>query len=561
MPGKLRSKAILEGRDDVYYLRLALLKPMGITKEEFERPLVAVVNCWNEALPGVYHLREVAEKVKAGIRAAGGTPFEFNTIAICDGLANAHVGMRYVLPSRDVIAASIELMVEANQFDAVVAVGNCDKIVPGMLMALARLNLPSLMVTGGYMLPGRFRGRTVVTSDVTKSYGALVAGRMSREEYEAMVGACCPTPGACPGMWTANTMSVIAEALGMTLPGNATVSAVDSRLYELAYRAGVRVVELLEEGIRPSDVMTYEAFENAVKVLMAVGGSTNAVLHIPAIARELGIKVDLDLFDRASREVPTIVGVNPISTFTFKDFDEAGGVRAVMKLIEDRLHLDVLTVSGKRLKELLADVKPSPSPEGVIRPPDNPFFREGAIAVLRGNLAPKGAIVKQSAVDPSMLRHVGPARVFDCEEEAVRAVLDGKIDRGDVIVIRYEGPKGGPGMREMYSILQILDGMGLSSSVALVTDGRFSGSNRGGAIGHVSPEAVEGGPIAVVRDGDEVEIDIPARRLSLRVDDAEIKERLREWRPPAPKVKKGFLAIYSRIVGPTSEGAPLIPPG
>jgi len=554
---KLRSKRILRGRDDIRGLRLGLMEAMGFTREEFDRPLVAVANCWNELLPGSYHLREVAEKVKDGVRAAGGTPFEFNTIAVCDGIAQGHVGMKYVLPSRDIIAASIEIMVEANQLDALVAIGTCDKIVPGMLMAVARLNIPSIVFTGGYMLPGDFRGRPTLASEITMAYGTYKTGKLSKEDFELLIDSCCPTPGACPGMWTANTMCVASEALGMSLPGNSTTPAVGSRIAKLAKEAGSKILELLEHETKPSDIMTYEAFENCVRVILAVGGSTNACLHIPAIASELGITMGLDLFEKLSKETPCICGVNPISMFTMKDLDESGGLPAVMKLMEEKLNVDVLTTSGRTLRDNLKDSKVFPSPTGVVRPLDSPFYKEGGIAVLKGNLAPDGAIVKQAAVSPQMLKVTGASRVFDSEEDAVEALLSGEIKPETIMVIRYEGPKGGPGMREMYDILQMLVGMGLSESVALVTDGRFSGSNKGGAIGHVSPEAVEGGPLAIVRDGDLIEIDIPGRRLNLKLPDEEIKERLRIWKAPEPKIKKGILALYSKIAESADKGATL----
>jgi dihydroxy-acid dehydratase len=553
----LRSRSILEGRDDIRGLRLGLMEAMGFTREEFSRPLIGIANCWNEILPGSFHLREIACRVKDGVRVAGGTPFEFNTIAVCDGIAQGHVGMKYVLPSRDIIALSVEIMVEAHQFDGLVAICTCDKIVPGMLMAIARLNIPSIVVTGGYMIPGVFKGAPRLISEVTAAYGAYKAGKISREDFELLIDSCCASPGACAGMWTANTMCVIAEALGMSLPGNSTTPAVGSRILKTAFNAGRIVVELLNRNIKPSDIMTYEAFENAVRILMATGGSTNACLHIPAIASELNVKIDLELFDKISRETPCICGVNPISSFTMKDLDEAGGIPAVMKIIEDKLNLNVLTVTTKTLRENLKGVTASPSPTGVIRPLSNPFFNEGGIAILKGNLAPKGAVVKQSAVSPGMLRVVGPARVFNSEEEAVKALLNGEIKPGDIMVIRYEGPKGGPGMREMYDILQILLGMGLSESVSLVTDGRFSGSNRGGAIGHVSPEAAEGGPIAVVQDGDIIEIDIPGRRLDVKLPDEEIRGRLEKWKPPELKARRGILTLYSKIAESADKGAVL----
>ncbi|MEM2194239.1 MAG: dihydroxy-acid dehydratase [Candidatus Methanomethylicia archaeon] len=553
----LRSKRIIKDRDDIRGSRLGLMEAMGFTREEFNRPLIGIANCWNEILPGSFHLREVACRVKDGVRLAGGTPFEFNTIAVCDGIAQGHVGMKYVLPSRDIIASSIEIMVEAHQFDALVAICTCDKIVPGMLMAIARLNIPSIVVTGGYMIPGVFKGIPRLISEVTVAYGAYKTGKMSKEDFELLIDSCCASPGACAGMWTANTMCVITEALGMSLPGNSTTPAVGSRILKTAFNAGRMIMELLKNNIRPSDIMTYEAFENAIRVLMATGGSTNACLHIPAIASELNIEIDLELFNKISRETPCICGVNPISSFTMKDLDEAGGLPAVMKIIEDKLNLNVLTVTMKTLKKNLENIIASPSPTGVLRPLSNPFFNEGGIAILKGNLAPRGAVVKQSAVSPKMLKIAGPARVFDSEEDAVKALLNGEIKPGTIMVIRYEGPKGGPGMREMFDILQILLGMGLSESVALVTDGRFSGSNRGGAIGHVSPEAAEGGPIAVVQDGDIIEINIPERKLNVKLSDEEINRRLEKWKPPELKAKRGILTLYSKIVESADKGAVL----
>jgi dihydroxy-acid dehydratase len=551
----VRSRQLNVGRDDIRALRLGLFESMGFTRGEFDRPLVGVANSWNEILPGAFHLRKVASRVKDGIRAAGGTPLEFNTIGVCDGIAQGHVGMKYVLPSRDVVASSVEIMVEAHQLDALVAVGTCDKIVPGMLMAIARLNVPSIIVTGGYMTPGSFRGEPCLTSRISIAYGALKKGRISREDFELLVDSCCTSPGACAGMWTANTMCAIAEALGLSLPGNATTSAVSSRLLRTAFEAGDMVMKLLKNGIKPSDIMTCDAFENALTVLMATGGSTNACLHIPAIASELGLEIDLGLFDKISRQTPCICGVNPIARFTMKDLDEAGGLRSVMKLVENRLNLEVLTVNMKTLKENLENVGVHESTRGVIRPLDKPFYKEGGIAVLKGNLAPNGSVVKQSAVSPKMLRMKGPSRVFDSEEDAVKALLNDEINPGTIMVIRYEGPKGGPGMREMYDVLQILVGIGLSDSVALVTDGRFSGSNKGGAIGHVSPEAAEGGPIAIVRDGDIIEVDIPKRKLSLKLSGAEINERLKAWKPPRSTAQKGILKLYRKLVQSAANGA------
>ncbi len=551
----VRSKQLNVDRDDIRALRLGLIESMGFTREEFDRPLVGVANSWNEILPGAFHLSKVAGRVKDGIRTAGGTPLEFNTIGVCDGIAQGHVGMKYVLPSRDVIASSVEIMVEAHQLDALVAVGTCDKIVPGMLMAIARLNIPSIIVTGGYMTPGSFRGEPCLTSGISAAYGALQKGRILREDFELLVDSCCTSPGACAGMWTANTMCIMAEALGLSLPGNSTTSAVSSRLLKTAFEAGGMVMKLLKNGINPSDILTRDAFENAITVLMATGGSTNACLHIPAIASELGMKIDLGLFDKISRQTPCICGVNPIDRYTMKDLDEAGGLQSVMKLVENKLNLEVLTVTMKTLKENLENVVAHTSSKGVIRRLDRPFYKEGGIAVLKGNLAPNGSVVKQSAVSPKMLRMKGPSRVFDSEEDAVEALLNNEIHPGTVMVIRYEGPKGGPGMREMYDVLQILLGLGLSDSVALVTDGRFSGSNKGGAIGHVSPEAAEGGPIAIVKDVDIIEVDIPKRKLNLKLSGTEINKRLKVWKPPRPTAKKGILKLCQKLVHSAADGA------
>ncbi|MBC7109942.1 MAG: dihydroxy-acid dehydratase [Archaeoglobi archaeon] len=551
---ELRSKKIVENREDIYWERFGLWHAMGLTKEEFDAPLIGVANCWNEALPGSYHLRELAQRVKDGIRRAGGTPFEFHTIAICDGVAQGHVGMKYVLPSREIIAASVELMVEAHQFDAVVAIATCDKIVPGMLMALGRMNLPSIVLTGGYMLPGNYKGELVLASTITKKYGEVLTGKMSKEDYVKLAHSACPTCGACPGIWTANTMCVMTEALGMSLTGNSTTPAVGARISEMAYNAGKTVMRLLEKDIRPSDIMTREAFENAIMTLMAVGGSTNAVMHLTAIAHELGIEIPIDLFNEFSRRIPTICGMAPTTDkYSMKDLDEAGGLPAVWKEIEDELNLDALTVSGKTVGEIIKEADGIYG--GVIRRRSEPFYREGGIAILRGNLAPDGAVVKASAVSESMLTHEGEAKVFDREEDAMEAVMKGRVEEGDVLVIRYEGPKGGPGMREMYDILQVLDGMGLSSSVALVTDGRFSGSNRGGAIGHVSPEAAEGGPIALVRDGDIIRIDIPKRSLHVEISEEEMKERRENWRPPERRLRRGVLRRYQMLALSASKGA------
>lgn len=548
----MRSDEIPENSKHVKWERFALLKSVGVTREEFERPLVGIANTWNEAHPGTYHQRELVQRIKDGIRESGGTPFEFNTIALCDGLAQGHEGMKYILPHRDIIASSIEATVEANRFDALVCLGTCDKIVPGMVMSIARLDIPSIMVTGGYMLPGKFRGRTVLSSDATKKYGLMKDGVMERDDYIDMVGNCCPTPGACPGMWTANTMASISEALGISMKGNAAASAVSSKIKEISYKAGKLVMELFSEGLTASDILTGESLENAAKVLMATGGSTNATIHLPAIGNELGLKISKEFFKRCAEEIPTLCGVDPIGDYTMKDLDEAGGIPALMNEIEEDLNLNVRTVDAERLKDRL--VGSTRTSQEVIRTRENPYYSEGAIAVLEGNLAPDGAVVKQSAVDEKMLVHEGPARVFEGEEAAFKALMNDEVEEGDVIVIRYEGPKGGPGMREMFDILQVIDGKGMSDSVPVVTDGRFSGSNRGGTIGHVSPEAFDGGPIAFVKDGDEIEINIPERRLEMNVSERELQRRKKGWKPPEME-ETGLLFMYSKLASSPFEGA------
>jgi dihydroxy-acid dehydratase len=489
------------------------------------------------------------------VRAAGGVPFEFNTIAICDGLAQGHRGMCYSLPSRDLIADSIELMVEAHRFDALVMLPSCDKIVPGHLMAAARLNLPTIVVTGGPMRPGYWRGKQITIVDTREAIGRVKRGELSEAELVEMERASCPGPGTCAMIGTANTMAAVTEALGMSLPGCAMTHAEDALKVRLAEESGRRVMRLLQRKVRPSDIMTREAFENAITTIVALGGSLNTMLHLPAIAQELGIEIKIDKFDEISRRVPHLCALKPAGPHTMLDLQRAGGIPAVLKRLESVLNLSCLTVTGKTLGENLAGVEVE-DPE-VIRPLSKPVAREGAIAVLRGNLAPRGAVVRQVAVSPKMLRHEGPARVFDCLEDALKALDARKIKRGDVVVIRYEGPKGGPGMREQHAITSLLMGMGLGESVALVTDGRFSGSTRGPMVGHVSPEAAEGGPIAIVQDGDPIRIDIPGRKLELLVPAGEIEKRLGAWRAPSVEVK-GYLARYAKTVQSADKGATLV---
>ena len=551
---ELRSRKAYGGIEG--YNRRSLLKACGYTDEEINRPLVAVVNSWTTVVPGHVHLDKVAEGVEAGIRMAGGTPFQFHTIAVCDGIAMGQEGMRYSLPSRDVIAASIEIMVEAHKFDGMVLVGSCDKVVPGMLMAAAHLDIPAIVINGGPMLPGYFKGqRLTVSKGLELMFEAMWLGPSEQVMKEAMELSdyVCPGAGSCQGMYTANTMGCITEALGMSLAGSATVPAVDARRLRVAKHSGMQIIKLIEGDVRPHDIMVLKAFENAIRVDMALGGSTNTVLHLPAIASQLGIKISLEMLDKISRETPHICDMDPAGPYTVKDLDESGGVPAVLKELGDLVHQDALTVTGKTLEENLKGV--AVLNREVIRPKENPVHREGGIAVLKGTLAPEGAVVKQSAVDPEMLEFAGPAKIFDSEEDALNAIMKQAINLGEVIVIRYEGPRGGPGMREMLWPTAALMGTGLGTGVALVTDGRFSGATRGPCVGHVTPEAMNGGPIAAVRNGDIISINIPNRRLDLKIPEEELERRLKQWKPPEGKAKKGNLATYSKIVNPTSEGA------
>lgn len=535
----------------------SLLKADGLTDEEISRPLVAVVNSANEVIPGHLQLDAIADAVKAGIRMAGGTPLEFSTIGICDGIAMGHPGMRYSLASREVIADSIELVVQAHAFDAMVLIPNCDKIIPGMLMAAARLDIPTVVVSGGPMLAGRFRGKPVDLDTVFTSVGAVAAGEMSEEDLCALEDAACPTCGSCAGLFTANSMNCLTEAIGMGLPGNGTVPAVFSERLRLAKQAGMKIMELLERGITARRIMTREAVRNAMTLDMAFGGSSNTVLHLTAIAHEAGVPITLDDWAEVSKRTPNLVRISPASHYRIEDLYHAGGVTAILAELDKAglIERKARTVTGETMGEI---IKRSPGADGaVIRPIDDPYYPEGGLRVLRGNLAPRGAVVKQSAVAPEMRRHAGPARVFDSEEAAVDAILRGRIRPGDVVVIRYEGPKGGPGMREMLQPTSAISGMGLSSSVALITDGRFSGATKGPCIGHVSPEAAEGGPIALVEEGDTIEIDIDAGTVTLLVTEERLAMRRREWTAPEPKVTSGYLARYARFVGSADTGAVL----
>ncbi|HHV79972.1 MAG TPA: dihydroxy-acid dehydratase [Firmicutes bacterium] len=535
----------------------SLFYAMGYTPEELKKPLIAVVNAHNEIIPGHYHLDFIAYSVKRGILEEGGTPVEFPVIGICDGIAMNHTGMKYPLASRELICDSIEAMMIAHGFDGMVLIGNCDKIVPAMLMAAARLNVPAVYVSGGPMLAGWHKGKvTDLISGPFEGVGAYAAGKISLEELERLELDACPGCGSCAGLFTANSMNCIAEVLGLALPGNGTVPAVTGRRLQLANLAGHQAVKMWRKNVRPRDILTLDAFENAIAVDMAIGGSTNTVLHLMAIAHEARIPLSLDTFDRVSRQVPNLCKLSPAGKHHLEDLHKAGGIPAVLNRLAQLgvLHLDALTVGEKSIGEIAEEGRVLDS--DVIRPVEDPYLKEGGIAVLRGNLAPDGAVVKQSAVAPSMMRHEGPARVFDSEDEAFRAITGGQIRPGDVVLIRYEGPKGGPGMREMLSPTAALAGMGLDDKVALITDGRFSGGTRGASIGHVSPEAMEGGPICAVRDGDMISIDIPARRLELKISDSELQGRLASWKQPPIKATNGYyLHRYARLVSSASKGA------
>ena len=537
----------------------ALFKSMGYTDEEMRRPLVGIANSANSIIPGHIHLGKITEAVKTGVYMAGGTPIEFGTIGVCDGIAMNHTGMKYSLGSRELIADSIEIMATAHAFDAMVMVTNCDKIVPGMLMAAARLDLPTVVISGGPMLagrqPGNKTGAKIDLISVFEAVGAVHSGNMTEEELGVLEDSACPTCGSCAGMFTANSMNCLTEVIGMGLPGNGTIPSVMAARIRLAKQAGMKVMELLEKNITPSKVMTPQSFMNALTVDMALGCSTNTVLHLPAIANEAGIPIDLNMINEISKKTPHLCSLSPGGTHHIEDLNAAGGIQAVMKELADAglLNLDCITATAKTVKENLKTARVLDSE--VIRPMDNPYHKEGGLAILFGNLAPNGCVVKQSAVVDEMLRHQGPARVFDSEEDASAAIMDGKINKGDVIVVRYEGPMGGPGMREMLTPTSAIAGMGLDAHVALITDGRFSGGTRGAAIGHVSPEAMQKGPIAAVKEGDIIAIDIPGKTITLKLDDAEIAKRLEQWNAPELKIKKGYMARYARLVSSADQGA------
>lgn len=535
----------------------ALLRAAGLTARDIERPFIGVANSWNEIVPGHIHLKELAKSAKEGIKGAGGMPFEFNTIAICDGIAMGHEGMRASLPSREVIADSVELMAVAHQFDALVLLASCDKVVPGMLMAAARLDIPTIMVTGGPMAYGKLAGEIVDLATVFERVSQVKAAEMSEARLSQLESCACPGPGSCAGMFTANSMACITEALGMSLPGCATAPALAERKSQIAEESGRVIMKLVEEDIKPSSIMTRKAFENAGMVDLALGGSTNAALHIPAIAHEAGVDFTMKDFASLSSQIPHLVNMSPAGPLRMSHLHEAGGVPAVMKRLEDKLHLGCLTVTGHRIGSQLPEEVEDREALGevVIHTQKNPVHRMGGLAVLTGNLAPDGAVVKQTAVVKKMLRHSGPARVFDCEEDAIEAVDEGRIEAGEVIVVRYEGPVGGPGMREMLELTSRISGSGLDGKVALITDGRFSGATRGAAIGHVSPEAASGGLLAVLADGDEIEIDIPNGRLNVKLDEREIERRFIPWQRPISKFNLGALSRYALLVGSADRGA------
>ncbi|MCX9009831.1 MAG: dihydroxy-acid dehydratase [Candidatus Methanoperedens sp.] len=535
----------------------SLLKAVGLTDEEMELPFIGVINSWNEVVPGHIHLDKLAEAVKAGIRMAGGVPFEFNTIGICDGIAMGHTGMKNSLPSRELIADSIELMVEAHQFDGMVMIPTCDKIVPGHLMAAGRLDIPAIAVTGGPMMPGIVGDEPRDVISLFEAVGARGSNKISDLELKNLEDCSCCGAGSCAGLFTANTMACVTEALGLSLPGCGTAHAVDARKIRIAKQSGMRIIELVKKGITARQIVTAESLDNAIRVDMAIGGSTNTALHLPAIASEFGLGLPLSRFDELSKETPHLINLRPGGDRYLIDFERAGGVPAMMLRLYEKLSLDVLTVTGKSLRENLDDytiINPRANKE-IIATLDSPVHAEGGIAVLYGSLAPRGSVIKQTAVNEKMLRFSGPARVFDSEELAMKAIMGKKIKPGDCVVIRYEGPKGGPGMREMLSPTAAIAGMGLMDSVALITDGRFSGGTRGTCIGHVSTEAAEGGPIALVREGDIVEIDIPGRVLNLNIPEDELGRRRKAWKPPAPRVTKGYLARYQKQVGSADRGA------
>jgi len=534
----------------------SLLYATGISPSQMDKPFIGIASSFTDLIPGHTTMRELERAIEQGISAGGGVPFVFGVPGICDGIAMGHRGMQYSLPSRELIADEIESIAEAHALDGLVLLTNCDKITPGMLMAAGRLDIPAIVVTAGPMISGRYKGRRLsLVRDTFEAVGQYHAGKISEEELHELELRACPGPGSCQGLYTANTMACVTEALGMSLPGCATALACLAKKERIAYESGVRVVELVRQGITARKIMTREAFENAIRIDMALGGSTNTALHIPAIAYEAGVEVPLEIFDRISRETPNIAAIRPGGDYFMEDLEYAGGIPAVLKVLKNMLH-DLPTVSGLTIHQI-ADMAEVEDPE-VIRTPERAYRPEGGIAVLKGSLAPQGSVVKQTAVSPKVMRFEGRARVFNSEEEAMKAITSGNIKPGEVVVIRYEGPKGGPGMREMLAPTAAIVGMGLAESVALITDGRFSGGTRGPCVGHVSPEAAEGGPIAIVQDGDGILIDIPDRKLELLVPEEEVKKRFQGWRPLPPKITKGYLARYSKLVSSAAQGAVML---
>lgn len=549
----MKSDAVLKGMQQAPHR--SLFNALGLTQEEMNKPLIGIVSSYNEIVPGHMNLDKIVEAVKLGVAMAGGVPREFPAIAVCDGIAMGHTGMKYSLVTRDLIADSTEAMAMAHQFDALVMVPNCDKNVPGLLMAAARINVPTIFVSGGPMLAGRVKGEKRSLSSMFEAVGAYSAGKMSEEEVGEFENHVCPTCGSCSGMYTANSMNCLTEVLGMGLKGNGTIPAVYSERIRLAKQAGMQIMKLLEANIRPRDIMTQDAVINALTVDMALGCSTNSMLHIPAIAHEIGMDFDIAFANEISAKTPNLCHLAPAGPTYMEDLNEAGGVYAVMHELDKKSLIlkDCMTVTGKTIGENIKDcVNKDP---GVIRPLENPYSENGGLAVLKGNLAPDGGVVKRSAVAPEMMVHEGPARVFDCEEDAITAIKDGKIVAGDVVVIRYEGPKGGPGMREMLNPTSAIAGMGLGSSVALITDGRFSGASRGASIGHVSPEAAVCGPIALIEDGDIICINIPELSLDVKLSQEELEERREKWTPREPEITTGYLSRYAAMVTSGNRGA------
>ena len=549
----MRSDAVKRGMQTAP--QRSLFNALGITEEELEKPLIGIVSSYNEIVPGHMNIDKIVDAVKMGVAMAGGTPIVFPAIAVCDGIAMGHTGMKYSLVTRDLICDSTECMALAHQFDALVMVPNGDKNVPGLLMAAARLNIPTIFVSGGPMLAGHVQGNKTSLSSMFEAVGAHAAGKMTEEQVNDYVCNACPTCGSCSGMYTANSMNCLTEAIGMGLQGNGTIPAVYSQRIKLAKHAGMKIMELLEKNIRPRDILTEQAFMNALTVDMALGCSTNTMLHLPAIAHEAGVELNLDIANHISAKTPNLCHLAPAGHTYMEELNEAGGVYAVMNELSKKglLNTELITATGKTVGENIKDCV-NRNPE-VIRPIDNPYSETGGIAVLRGNIAPDSGVVKRSAVVPEMMVHEGPARVFECEEDAIAAIKGGKIVAGDVVVIRYEGPKGGPGMREMLNPTSAIAGMGLGSSVALITDGRFSGASRGASIGHISPEAAVGGPIALVEEGDIIAIDIPANTINVKVSDEVLAERRAKWQPREPKVKTGYLARYASMVTSADKGA------